>query len=145
MILKSKQLVIKQTFKIMYFKITSVYNNYSSANGDNNNINISPSTSPRGGNFGGSAPQYLASSPLNNGSGSYSTTAATTSCSSVTSGFDVTRHQPNSFQDCSYQRESQVRRERTLSREEINALVLTKLIVSRFGESDDDSSRDGEE
>lgn len=127
----------------MYFKITSVYNNYSSADGDNNNINVSPSTSPRGGNFGGSAPQYLASSPLNNGSGSYSTTASTTSCSSVTSGFDVTRRQPNSFQE--RQRESQVRRERTLSREEINALVLTKLIVSRFGESDDDSSRDGEE
>ncbi len=129
----------------MYFKITSVYNNYSSAaDGDNNNINVSPSTSPRcSSSFGGSG---FVKSPLNNDAGSYSTTAATTSCSSVTSGFDVIRQSSNSnTQHRSYQRESQLRRERTLSREEINALVLTKLIVSRFGESDDDSSRDGEE
>ena len=126
----------------MYFKITSVYNNYSSAaDGDNNNFNVSPSTSPRGSSFGGSS---FANLPVNNDPGSYSTTAATTSCSSVTSGFDVIR-QSNTTQHRSYQRESQLRRERTLSREEINALVLTKLIVSRFGESDDDSSRDGEE
>jgi hypothetical protein len=38
------------------------------------------------------------------------------------------------------------RRERTISREEMHALVLTKMIVSRFNDdTEDDSSRDGEE
>ena len=32
------------------------------------------------------------------------------------------------------------RRKRTLSREEVNALVLTKLIVSRWGEESDDDN-----
>ena len=97
----------------MYFKITSVYNNYpSAADGDTNNI--------RGFN------NNQCADANDNACSSWGSNPGSTSASVVVS--------------------KKSRRERTISREEMHALVLTKMIVSRFNDdTEDDSSRDGEE
>ena len=96
----------------MYFKITSVYNNYpSAADGDTNN---------RGFN------NNQCADANDNACSSWGSNPGSSSSSVVVS--------------------KKSRRERTISREEMHALVLTKMIVSRFNDdTEDDSSRDGEE
>jgi len=101
----------------MYFKITSVYNNYpSAADGDTNkSFNNNQCSVPK------SAPAF----GDHNDSSSWSSSAGTSPALEVV---------------------NKGRRERTISREEMHALVLTKMIVSRFNDDvDDESSRDGEE
>lgn len=98
----------------MYFKITSVYNNYPSATADGDTNNRSFNN------------QNQCADANDNACHSWGSNPGSSSASVVMS--------------------KKSRRERTISREEMHALVLTKMIVSRFNDdSEDDSSRDGDE
>jgi len=71
---------------------------------------------------------------VQNSSGFSGNSGRTTTTSGSDSGVKEDRS------SCNCNNSDSGRRKRTLSREEVNALVLTKLIVSRWGEESDDDN-----